>query len=317
MILQPMRVLLLAAAALWSLGAGAREFVVFGDSLSDGGNAALATLATGGSFEEIPFLPPPLGDDLDRIPAAPYALDPANPFAARFSDGPVWIEQLAAREGMLLLPSLAGGTNYAFGGAASGPLPGIPPDIVPTLRQQADQYLTALGPAGVIADGTVHVVFGGGNDVRQSLAITDKRQLLALVNASAGNLRGIVRDLLAAGASEVLVMLVPNVGLAPDVRLAGLQRQATFASAAINILLLGKLKPELASRRVRVLDTFGLVSRVAAKPGRYGLTEVRAPCVDFGSVCEEPQQYLFWDGIHPTTRTHGILADGAGRRLAH
>ena len=312
--MHPLRFCLLLVAALWSLASQARDFVVFGDSLSDGGNAALAVLGTGASFEQIPFMPPPLGNDLDRIPAAPYALDPANPFAARFSDGPVWIEQLAARGGALLLPSLAGGTNYAFGGAASGPLPGIPADFVPTLRQQADQYLAALG-GGVIADGTVHVVFGGGNDVRQSLGTTDYRQLLALVNASAGNVQGIVRDLLAAGADEVLVMLVPNVGLAPDVRLAGLERQATFASAAINIVLLGKLKPQLASRKVRVLDTFGLVSRVAVRPKRYGLTEVKAPCVDFGSICTAPGQYLFWDGIHPTTRTHSILADSAGRLL--
>ena len=77
-------------------------------TISDGGNAALAVLFTGGQFEEIPYVLPPVGNDLDRVPGAPYNLDPSNPFAARFSNGPVWVEQLSARFGMLLLPSLAG-----------------------------------------------------------------------------------------------------------------------------------------------------------------------------------------------------------------
>ena len=68
---------------------------VFGDSLSDGGNAFLRT---GGLY------PPP-------------------PYAQRISNGPVAVEYLATMLGVPLTPSLAGGTNCAVGGAATTQVP--------------------------------------------------------------------------------------------------------------------------------------------------------------------------------------------------
>ena len=63
----------------------------FGDSLSDVGNIFTAS---GGV-----------------APAAPYA-------NGQFSNGPVWVQDLAAGLGLApLKPSLLGGTDYAFGGA--------------------------------------------------------------------------------------------------------------------------------------------------------------------------------------------------------
>jgi phospholipase/lecithinase/hemolysin len=71
---------------------------VFGDSLSDGGNAFLRT---GGLY-------------------------PPAPYVQRISNGPVAVEYLAARLGVPPAPSLAGGTHYAVGGAAATqvPIPG-------------------------------------------------------------------------------------------------------------------------------------------------------------------------------------------------
>ena len=61
----------------------------FGDSLSDVGNVFLGT----GGAE----------------PAPPY-------FAGRFSNGPIWLDYLAAQLGTgPMIPSLQGGTDYAFG----------------------------------------------------------------------------------------------------------------------------------------------------------------------------------------------------------
>lgn len=41
-------------------------------------------------------------------------------FRGRFSNGPVWVEDLADRLALDLEPSLQGGTNFAFGGAETG-----------------------------------------------------------------------------------------------------------------------------------------------------------------------------------------------------
>ena len=56
------------------------------------------------------------------MPAAPYA-------GGRFSNGPVWVEGLAAGLGLgPLAPSVLGGTNYAFGGAQTGTTPNARPE---------------------------------------------------------------------------------------------------------------------------------------------------------------------------------------------
>ena len=67
---------------------------MFGDSLSDVGNVYLAT----------------------------NGIEPASPYVdGQFSNGPVWVQDLAARLGLpALTPSLAGGSDYAFGGATTG-----------------------------------------------------------------------------------------------------------------------------------------------------------------------------------------------------
>src|ERR1700730_15373057 len=88
----------LAAVALASLPAAASPYtsmVVFGDSLSDSGNAADAgfvnpsQVITGNTY----------------IPNAAYA-------PLTFSNGPVWASDVASALGVTLQPSLAGGTNF-------------------------------------------------------------------------------------------------------------------------------------------------------------------------------------------------------------
>ena len=85
------------------------SLVVFGDSLSDGGNNSLlsfvgnnpAQVVTGNTY----------------IPTQTYAAAPG--MLGTYSNGPVWATQFAAQFGLNALPSLAGGTNFAFGGATT------------------------------------------------------------------------------------------------------------------------------------------------------------------------------------------------------
>ena len=67
----------------------------FGDSLSDAGNDYIV--------------------DGGTDPVAPY-------YAGHFSNGPTWVEDLSLKLGLATLrPSLAGGHDFAFGGAQTGP----------------------------------------------------------------------------------------------------------------------------------------------------------------------------------------------------
>jgi len=109
--------LLIAASPGWA--GPFTGIVAFGDSLSDAGNVFLATNGA--------------------IPAPPYV-------GGHFSNGPTWVEDLAQNLGLgTLRPSLAGGTDFAFGGAVTGnAVPGpIPP--VPNITQQVGLFLSATG----------------------------------------------------------------------------------------------------------------------------------------------------------------------------
>ncbi|MFN8895557.1 MAG: hypothetical protein ACK5Y8_17685, partial [Betaproteobacteria bacterium] len=91
---------LLAAAA--PAAAQFSSLTVFGDSLTDSGNNALVIGANGSQVIT--------GNTY--IPSQPYA-------SGTYSNGATWVSSFAAGIGLApsALPSLAGGGNYAFGGA--------------------------------------------------------------------------------------------------------------------------------------------------------------------------------------------------------
>src|SRR4051794_436335 len=113
--------------------------------------------------------------------------------AARFSNGPVWVEQLADMLGLPLHPSGSGGENFAVGGArlASGPQ---------SLTAQVNQFLQRPRPSGR----TLYVIWGGGNDV---LAAIGDPEATREVTAAAASLKRMLTELIAHGASD---LLVPN-----------------------------------------------------------------------------------------------------------
>ena len=69
------------------------------------------------------------------------------------------------------------------------------------------------------------------------------------------------------------------------------------------------------------LDANALLTEIVADPAAVGLTNVEDACLTFGVVrnpfCRTPNDYLFWDGIHPTKAGHRIVAEAAARALAN
>ena len=90
---------------------------VFGDSLSDSGNNAVVLA---------PNTTPVSTSGNDFIPIFPYA-------SGRYTNGPVGAQDFAAVLALSASPSRLGGTNYASGGARTGPLnPGQFPPTSPS-----------------------------------------------------------------------------------------------------------------------------------------------------------------------------------------
>ena len=66
------------------------------------------------------------------------------------------------------------------------------------------------------------------------------------------------------------------------------------------------------------LDAFRLLNDIVATPAAFGLTEIASPCLTPSVppfTCGTPDEYLFWDGIHPSSATHAIIADEAASVL--
>jgi outer membrane lipase/esterase len=230
------------------------QLVVFGDSLSDTGNAG------------------------------------------RFSNGPVWTEQLAEALKLPLRPSERGGQNFAVGGARveRGPH---------SLREQANRFLKLPRPSGR----TLYVVWGGANDVFAAMGQTNS---LSELKAAALMLNRVLKDLIRHGSSDLLVLNIPDVGITPEVQAKGSeaveearrltdhfnraveQGLADFASASSGI-------------RLYRLDVAAMAERARKDPASFGFTDISTPCR--GSA--RCGQYLFWDEIHPTTEAHARLAE--------
>ncbi|WP_430392142.1 autotransporter outer membrane beta-barrel domain-containing protein [Dyella sp. 20L07] len=127
----------IAAALLFSAPAFAASsqfsnVIVFGDSLSDAGNISLATN---------PAIQPPLE----------FTTNP----------GAVIVQNVASHYGYSLTASLAGGSDYAWGGA--GVLTNSPgtPSAVPTITTQVNAYLAG----GKIDGKALYSIWGGANDI--------------------------------------------------------------------------------------------------------------------------------------------------------
>jgi phospholipase/lecithinase/hemolysin len=284
-----------------------QRFVVFGDSLSDPGNA-FALLQR---FESLPF-------GIDLIPEAPYEVGKGH-----FSNGPTWIEQLATREhaGASAGPALVNPkvfTNYAIGGARAR-TPGFT-----DLGGQLRLFLNDFGGHG--PKRASYVVWLGGNDVRDALlnpATSD-----SILQQAVDSIRDALIALHGAGARKFLVPNAPDVGLTPallqlDKQLPGIARAASALSIKFNRGLELMLKNVESSLRVDIvrLDVFGILHEAVAAPAALGLTNVTESCihpnVTVNPYCDQPRKYLFWDGIHPTAAGHRIIARRAQRTLEH
>ncbi len=125
--------------------------------------------------------------------------------AGRFSNGPVWVEQLASRLGVALAPNRQGGLNFAVGGARLDPLSGPH-----SLRAQTDHFLrTPVAPTR-----TLYIVYGGGNDL---LAAVGRPDGPAMVDRAVASLKSVLEDLLQQGATDILVPNLPDVGMTPAI----------------------------------------------------------------------------------------------------
>jgi len=281
------------------------RLIIFGDSLSDAGNVYIL----GGQMTSQPPYKP--------IPTFPYDFQ-----GFQYSNGKTWAQKFAKhlelkRSGKASLRRPGRFTNYAFGGATA--------QWAGNMRSGPEQLMAYMDdfPGGG-GDDALYVIQFGGNDIRAALESPTPLTILGMAIASERNM---ILQLYQQGARQFLVANVPDLSLSPAIKL----QDADFAAKgfiepgaiiqATSDLVIGynfglefeltELEQMFGDISIKRLDFYSILNDISTNPGNYRITNTDSACVSFGviedPICDKPNKYLFWDGIHPTKKVHKIV----------
>lgn len=302
----------------------AQDIVFFGDSYTDTGRVYDLT-----------------GDVL----LLPYPFDLLG-YRQGFTNGDVWTAPLSELLG-------TGEANYAIGGAeAAGeqPLlqylalrqltglltvapdhPALQFDI--NLAAQVERFLNAAGDADL--SGTAAWVFAGLNDYLNFILTTQNptpEDGQALVAEVIGAIAAQVQTLAAAGVGTIYISNLPSAAFLPFTATAPpeLRALAEFGVALHNALLDGAVARSVeVGVSIELVDLNRLSIEVVSDPSSFGfvapveafkvvgvddaLNPIFNPAVDG----LDPDQFAFWDAVHPTAAGHGVIAAYQAAAVTH
>lgn len=335
---------LIVAAQLVSVGANADELrfdrlFVVGDSLADEGAYSQSIFA--GSGQQLPpinyrwttnapdgssrtfagFLAESLGIEHDENLQTGVE---ANAFSAEIGGVTITFPAEAVD------PIDVGGTNYAQGGSrVSNPVgSGFNPAQGATTEPLTAQIDRLLASDPGFNSNDLVIVWGGANDVFAQygaidFGVTSPEQGLANMAQAGDELADAVALLQNAGASTILVVTVPDIGatpfgLAEDVENEGAGALLSELTAAFNDQLVAALR----GKNAVIVDSQQLLSAIQADPARYGFdapnaatgvacTGVSISCVQGVNTLPDSEEYIFADGVHPTTAAHRLFGEAA------
>jgi cholinesterase len=202
-------------------------------------------------------------------------LDSGN--IGRFTDGDLWIEQLAESSSGVLL-------DYAYGGATTGvdnPAANLP---ITGLQWQVSTYAPVVETLS--AAETLVTVWAGGNDFLQG-----RESENAVFNIS-----GVLKDLYDAGGRNFLVPNLPDIGATP--RFQGNELASSWTDEFNGELasMLHQFENSYHDVNLITLDVFTLFDQF--EPG------------------SEEWASLFWtDGFHPSSLGHDLIFRTLAERL--
>ncbi|KAK3827619.1 MAG: GDSL lipase/esterase [Benniella sp.] len=270
-----------------------KNLVVFGDSLSDIGNAY-------------------------KLTHHQWPLSKKKYYHGRFSNGPIWTDDVGKKKGYKV-------NDQAYGGATTDSklvqgYTGRNSDVrVPGFTQQIKNYVKSK-PKGIPE--TLFVVNFQGNDYFFNSTLPPSEVV--------GKIRKGIDRLVDLGAKQILVVQNINMGLIPYFSDKPAYATAFTEIAAQQQVLLKQLADRLHSEfgtppehpfrincKVRKVN-FGFINlwdvfAELYKPdqlARLGITDVVHGCVssDYSTVCKNPDELFYWDDFHPSRKIHKEIA---------
>ncbi len=257
---------------------------------------------------------------------------PAPPsYQGRISDGPVAVEYLAKDLNVPLL-------DYAFAGATSGydTLVLVPIGvltqvneylnnnaIVPTVTTipVVSTILSKVPGTGRADPMALHMIWTGPDDFyRIGVGMNTATSF-----STAADIKQAVTSLYDAGARYFFIPLMPDLSLTPSARNHEKKKPGYTATAlkctdhfaGVLRQTLDDLRQRYPDAHIMSHDTLTFMREEFAQVGAQG-TNITEACKAGGldlvtmttsplTLCPNPQNYVFWDGNHPTTWVNKIL----------
>jgi len=279
----------LCVASAFAQSSDFSNLIIFGDSISDTGNAAVV---------DLPF---------------PF-------FENRISDGPISVDLIAnalnlssERSGHLL--GRTDGFNYAVVG---GNIEGAEPE---DMNQQVSTYLDRVDQQAETE--ALFVLIMGGNDLRDIRGITDPIEATQRINSAIIELQRQIERLITAGARAFFVTNVPNVGRIPET----LERastdpnivaRATGYVSQYNVMFEQTMSPyrQRSDLSFVTFDFFNAFENILDNGLSLGFTNTTEGCFDIDGPTIELEciilgfeSRVFFDSVHPSSATSLIVAN--------
>ena len=282
---------------------------VFGDSLSDNGNAAEA----GGSA--YPF-PPSFHDAYTNGPVAVALL--AQSLGLPALEPSLWADGFMDVHG-IFPHGFVPGTNYAFAGATASEGGTIVPGA--NLPDQVAAYTAHVSKT---ADpSALYVIMIGGNDViLATLAGLSQPDADAVLTLSVKSEVKQIETLAGDGAKNFLVVNVPDVGLIPlasgnSTESEAATMESQFYDSQLNMQLasLGLPATELHEFDLYDFNTTAILDNAT----ELGFTNTKQPCfsdapffADSTTGCSiaEVNNFIYWNDVHPSGHVQALWATG-------
>ncbi|WP_339382265.1 SGNH/GDSL hydrolase family protein [Nostoc flagelliforme] len=235
--------------------------------------------------------------DTGMVFRATGGMYPPNPtyFQGRYSNGRVWIEYLA--ESLHLSSKQT--HNFAYGGATTG---SVGNSYVPSLLNQVQTFTQTHQHTNSDA---LYVLWAGANDYLQGVSSA---------TIPVKNVTTAINSLTDVGAKKILVANLPDLGQLPATKNSTNSVNLSALTQAHNQGLRRSLKvlsQQHSDLEIVQLDANALYRDAIANPAAFNFTNVSSPCLSGSSTCGKPDQFLFWDGIHPTAAAHRIIGETA------
>lgn len=261
---------------------------------------------------------------------------PSPPYAQKLSNDTLWVEPFA--DALNLSPTLSSealpnllsgapapteGINFALAGSLSSDQSTAPP--LPGLQQQLETF-QSISPLLPTDDNSLFVIVAGANDYNSAIANpTNPTTPESLTNQVTDNLTNAASALIDTGAKNLLIANLPNLGLQPFAKqLNQINPQSstllTSLAAGHNQLLSQKLTTLADTTGVNItsLDLNEIFTDIENDPARFGFTNIEDSCLtnfqpgfQFEGICDNPDEFVFWDNVHPTAAAHDIIAQFA------